>query len=83
MGFYNNQNSLNLGTTPFADMKLGDMRKKSDMKIGKIGNSSMNNSVNQALNNKSPFDYNPKLNTATSLFGNDLAVFNRKSTLRK
>ena len=81
MGFYNNQSSFNLGGAPFADMKLGDMRKKSDMKIGKLGNSSMNNSVNQALDNKSPFDYNPKLNT--SLFGNDLAVFNRKSTLRK
>ena len=70
-----------MGGTPFADMKLGDMRKKSDMKIGKLGNSSMNNSVNQALNNKSPFDPNPNLNT--SLFGNDLACLNRKSTLRK
>ena len=70
-----------MGGTSFTDMKLGDMRKKSDMKIGKLGNSSMNNSVNQALNNKSPFDYNPNLNT--SLFGNDLASLNRKSTLRK
>ena len=52
MGYYNNQSSFNLGGAPFTDMKLGDMRKKSDMKIGKLGNSSMNNSVNQALDNK-------------------------------